>query len=36
VNGRLLTTGKLHMLRDGDEIKLGKLAFNVYLGSENQ
>ncbi len=36
VNGRLLTAGKLQMLRDGDEIKLGKLAFNVYLGPENQ
>ncbi len=36
VNGRLLTAGKLQVLRDGDEVKLGKLAFNVYLGSENQ
>ncbi|MEK7323695.1 MAG: FHA domain-containing protein [Chloroflexota bacterium] len=36
VNGRLLTAGKLQILKDGDEVKLGKLALNVYFGPENQ
>jgi len=36
VNGRLLASGKMQMLKDGDEVKLGKLAFNVYFSSENK
>ncbi|MBI3242099.1 MAG: FHA domain-containing protein [Chloroflexi bacterium] len=36
VNGRLLGAGKMQMLKDGDEVKLGKLAFNVYFNPENQ
>jgi hypothetical protein len=31
VNGRVLTANQDWPLRDGDEVRLGKLAFNIYF-----
>lgn len=34
VNGRVLTANQDWPLRDGDEVRLGKLAFNIYFITE--
>jgi len=34
VNGRILSANQEWSLRDGDEIRLGKLAFNIYFITE--
>lgn len=34
VNGRVLAANQEWSLRDGDEIRLGKLAFNIYFITE--
>ena len=36
VNGKLIASNQAQRLRDGDEIRLGKLAFNVYFIPEKK